>query len=149
MISRNSDVMLPPDENAVVSAVCEHLMSSGYQIIHRSTTTEHGIDVIAEHPETKVRVLVEAKGGTSSREGSERFGKPYTQTQVLDRVAKGIYTCLKYRTANPDKKTVRVILALPNSPRSFQEYVNQVLLSLVQAGIEVWYTKDIGDESTR
>jgi predicted nuclease with RNAse H fold len=136
-------ILLPPDENAVIHAICEYLSAGGYKIVQKLGTTEHGVDVIAEHPGTHVRALVEAKGGTSSRDGSERFGKPYTQTQVFDRVAKGIFTCLQMRTENPDKNAVRVILAVPEKPVYFLKYISKVISSLERAGIEVWYAKDL------
>ena len=56
--------MLPPDENAVVAAICKYLISSGYVITQQLTTIQRGIDVIAQHPKTKVLVHVEAKGGS-------------------------------------------------------------------------------------
>ncbi len=104
-------------------------------------TSEHGIDVIAEHPETKVKLLIEAKGGTSSKPGSSRYGLPYTKSQVFDRVAKGIFTCMQLRTNNPDKKAVRVILAVPEEPNYFKEYLRTVSSSLDCSGIEVWFAK--------
>lgn len=133
---------LPLDENAVVTAIGKHLTLSGYEIKQQLSTTEHGIDVIALHPHSNVRVLVEAKGGTSSRIGSERYGKPYTQNQVFDRVAKGVFTCLQLRTENPDKNMVRVILAIPEKPSHFKKYVASVAQSLESAGIEVWFAQE-------
>ena len=130
--------MLPPDENAVVAAICKYLISSGYVITQQLTTIQRGIDVIAQHPKTKVLVHVEAKGGISSREGSPRDGKPYTHSQVFNRVAKGIFTCLQLRTKNPDKKSVRVILAIPEG-KWFRDYVDTVLPLLDSAGVEVWF----------
>ena len=130
------------DENAVILAIGKHLMLSRYEIKQQLSTTEHGVDVIAEHPVSKVRVLVEAKGGTSSRLGSKRYGKPYTQNQVFDRVAKGIFTCLQLRTEYPDKHMVRVILAIPEKPSHFKKYIESVASSLEPAGIEVWFAQD-------
>jgi predicted nuclease with RNAse H fold len=136
---------LPPDENAVVFAICNELTASGFEITQQLHTTERGIDVIAQHPQTKVKLLVEAKGGTSSKQDSERYGKPYTQTQVFDRVAKGIFTCLQLRTENPDKGAVRVILAIPDEPHHFKKYISTVSPSLDSAGIEVWFAKARGN----
>ena len=133
---------LPLDENAVVVAICKHLMLLCYEIKQQLSTTEHGIDVIAQHPDSKVQVLVEAKGGTSSRLGSKRYGKPYTQNQVFDRVAKGIFTCLQLRTEYPDKHMVRIILAIPEKPSHFKKYIESVASSLEPAGIEVWFAQD-------
>ena len=37
------------DENRVIAALCPYLEWEGYRIKQRLTTTEHGVDVIAEH----------------------------------------------------------------------------------------------------
>ena len=133
---------LPPDENAVVTAICDYLSAEGFEIEQQLLTTERGVDVVAKHPQTKVRAFVEAKGGTSSRKDSERYGKPYTPSQVFDRVAKGIFTCLQLRTENPDKNAVRVILAIPEKPAHFKRYIATVSPGLESAGIEVWFVKE-------
>ena len=70
------------DENAVVDAVCRFLGQHGYSIKSRCSTAERGIDVCAEKSATGQRIHVEAKGATSSRPTSPRFGKPYTQSQA-------------------------------------------------------------------
>ena len=85
------------DENRVIEGVCSRLLSMGCEIEQRLSTTQRGIDVIARNAHSTEEFIVEAKGGTSSREGSARFGKPYTQNQVFDRVAKGVFTCIQLR----------------------------------------------------
>jgi len=85
------------DENDVVNTVCEHLEAQGFVILQRLSTIEKGIDIIAKDSSSGCKLFVEAKGGTSSRKGSARFGKPHTQAQVFNRVAKGVFTCLQLR----------------------------------------------------
>lgn len=126
------------DENAVVEAVCRVYQQRGYKIMQRLSTTEHGIDIIAEHAETKHRFLVEAKGSTSSREGSARFGKPYTQTQVFDRAAKGVYTCIQLRAENPSVGGTTVVLAVPDE-KWFRNYLEPVSSQLAALGIELLF----------
>jgi hypothetical protein len=67
------------DENAVVNATCQRLLAQGFVISQRLSTIERGVDIIAEDLSSGCKLLVEAKGGTSSMERSARFGKPYTQ----------------------------------------------------------------------
>lgn len=105
------------DENAVIDSVCSRLRALGYEVTQRLKTKEHGIDVVAHNPENGQQVFIEAKGGTSSREGSNRFGKPYTQSQVFDRVAKGVFTCLQLRAEHPDRENEHVVLAVPEGAR--------------------------------
>lgn len=100
------------DENAVVEPVCSFLGENGYVIKSRCSTAERGFGVCAEKP-TGHRIHVEAKGATSSRPGSARFGKPYTETQVFDRVAKGFYTVFQMQGKGDGK--ARYVLAVPDT----------------------------------
>ena len=126
------------DENDVISAVCAHLETNGYEISSRCHTSQRGIDVCAKHKDNGKIVLVEAKGGTSSKLGTNRFGQPYTKSQVFDRVAKGIFTCMQLRADSLSGTDARVILALPNGAW-FQEYIASVGSGLSVLNIEVWY----------
>ena len=126
------------DENRVIEGVCSRLQSMGCEIEQRLSTTQRGIDVIARNAHSSEEFIVEAKGGTSSREGSARFGKPYTQNQVFDRVAKGVFTCIQLRAKYPNRTRQHVILAVPEA-RWFRSYLEPVMAQLTMAGIEVWY----------
>jgi hypothetical protein len=124
------------DENQVIHSLCAHLASTGYEITQQLHTTEHGIDIIATERTTGRKLLVEAKGGTSSRVGSNRFGLPYTQTQVYDRVSKGIFTVMQLRSQHPDTLAVSVALAVPDSPW-FRQYIRSVIVQLAALSIQV------------
>ena len=126
------------DENDVVELTCRHLEEQGLIIKQRLSTIERGVDIIAENPLTGSRAYVEAKGGTSSRDGSARFGKPYTQTQVFDRVAKGVFTCFQLRAQYPIRESSRILLAVPDQ-RWFRSYLEPILSELQTAGIEVMF----------
>jgi Holliday junction resolvase-like predicted endonuclease len=122
------------DENAVVESVCLRMEEAGYKILERCTTTMQGIDVVAHDPSKDHHYYVEAKGGTSSRIGSARFGHEYTQSQVFDRVAKGIFTCMQLRARFSDRTNQHIVLAVPDS---HWFYIGQVMTQLIDTGIEV------------
>lgn len=126
------------DENAVVEALCHHLLREGWVVDQRLTTKQTGIDIIASRDAT--RLLVEAKGGTSSLDSSARFGKPYTATQAFDRVAKGLLTGFELlEKAGEDDQ---VGLAFPLDP-FFIRYVDRVKTALGRTGIQVfWVARD-------
>ena len=112
------------NENDVVNDVCRHLEGAGYEILQRCSTTDQGIDIIARHPSHRGRLLVEAKGGTSAREGSARFEKGFKRSQVFDRVAKCFYTAAQMYTdgsANGDS----VAMAFPDTPL-FRDYLGRI-----------------------
>jgi hypothetical protein len=121
-----------------VEAVCAYLVRHGWTIEQRLTTTQTGIDIIASCSEG--RLLIEAKGGTSSRDGSARFGKEYTATQAFDRVTKGLLTGFELmERANLGEN---VGLAFPNDPY-FVRYVARVKTALAKTGLRVfWVNRD-------
>lgn len=82
-------------ENDVVDAVCTYLQTAGYKSVSRAQTTETGIDIIAMRPEGSGRLLIEAKGETSARQGSARSGKPFDSAQVRVHVAEAFYTAAR------------------------------------------------------
>src|SRR4051812_45353558 len=121
------------DENQVIAALCPFLEREGYRIKQRLSTIEHGVDVIAEQAASGKTLYIEAKGGTSSRLGSPRHGKPYTQTQVFDRVAKGVFTGLQMlqRYQSPDTD---IALAFP-AGRWEQSYLSSIAAPLKILGV--------------
>jgi Holliday junction resolvase-like predicted endonuclease len=111
------------NENDVVNAMCRHLECAGYEILQRCSTTDQGIDIVAKHPSEIGRLLVEAKGGTSAREGSARFQKCFNRSQVFDRVAKCLYTAAHMHNKSSDGDSVA--MAFPDTSL-FREYLGRV-----------------------
>jgi len=128
------------NENDIISAICDYLERiEGYVIVQKLGTTQKGIDIIAKHPEQPGRLLIEAKGGTSSRDGSNRYGKEYTETQVFDRVSKGFFTVTKMLVECKDNDDVA--LACPDTV-TFRKYLNQIKPALDKLGIKVFLVKE-------
>ena len=122
------------NENEITDAVCAHLRTSGYEISKRCFTTDQGIDIVAS--QNGRECLIEAKGGTSSREGSARYGNPYTESQVFDRVAKGFYTVACLRSEKGDEPVIG--LALPDT-RWFRKYVAKISRSAKVLRITIYW----------
>src|SRR5258706_7036469 len=101
------------DENDLMEMVCSFLRKKRYEIVSRCCTIECGIDICAEKSSTGERIEIETKGATSSRPGSARFGKPYTQQQVFHQVATGLYAVFQMK--GKSKGNVRHALALPDT----------------------------------
>jgi len=90
-IPRSNQVYRMLYESQVVAAVCLFLKRKGFVITQRLSTREHGEDIKALAPNRTRRVTIEAKGETSSRPTSNRFGKPFDAGQVWDHVSKAVY----------------------------------------------------------
>lgn len=125
------------DENEIVSILCSHLEGEGASILEKRSTIETGIDVVCRTRDGRT-LHIEAKGGTSSRRGSPRYSKPFTRTQVFDRVAKGTYTAIAAR--NPG---VVSCFAFPDEP-VFLGYVEQVSSALRQLGVVLFAVSEHG-----
>ena len=127
------------DENAVVKATCKYLKEQGYTILSSCTTNQRGVDIIAENLVTGYQMLVEAKGNTSSKEGSKRFGQPYTNSQVFSHASKGVFACIRLRAKHSDRTTHKVMLAVPDSTL-YNKYLDKsVIKDLESAGIDVLF----------
>lgn len=102
------------DENAIVTFVVTWLAGEGFDVKQALTTKQKGIDIVAQRgAETW---LIEAKGATSSRTNSPRFGRSFSSQQAHNRVAKAFYTGAKL-ASEYKKPGVRVLLAVPDHPK--------------------------------
>ena len=84
-------------EMEVVEAVRSYLETKGSKInrVVRNTT-ERGADIVATSPSENVIIKVEAKGQTSSDQGSKRFGKEFDKNQKEDHLGRALVKCLGY-----------------------------------------------------
>ena len=87
-------------ESDVISATCRYLRERGFLIEQQLAETERGDDILAVLPNSSVRVVIEAKGETSSMRHTARFGKPFSSGQVLDHVAKAFFRAASARGPN-------------------------------------------------
>lgn len=75
-------------EDQVVDAVCCDLEAHGWIIVRRATTRQRGADIVARRNGSEL--IVEAKGGTSARTTSNRFGEPFDAGQVHSHVGRAL-----------------------------------------------------------
>lgn len=123
------------NENQVIDALAAHLRAQGYRIESQLTTTETGIDLVAVRSDGK-RLLVEAKGGTSSKSWSSGYGRPFTPSQVNTHVAVALLYALrvleKYRDEGAD-----VAIALPDDP-PHRWHIESIQSSLMALNLTVF-----------
>ena len=123
-------------ESNVISAVCDYLRKNGYEIRQQLSETEKGDDIIAVRgAET---LLIEAKGETSSKETSNRYGKLFTRSQVHDHVAMAFYRAAKMRRDN-----VRVGMAFPDN-QHHRDMVNEICDAIRDLGVGLYWVSADG-----
>ena len=85
-------------ENDVIKAVVLYLKEEGWKICKVCGPTEKGIDI--EAIRNGKRLAVEAKGGTSSKNFTKRFGKGFSNKQKGSHIAVALLATLKEISKN-------------------------------------------------
>lgn len=119
-------------EPEVIQSVCEFLTSRGFSAIKFLCETERGIDIQALAPDGKQQITIEAKGETSSKSTTSRYGQPFNSGQVLDHVSKAFYCAAR------DCDKFLAGIALPKNP-SHLRGVRDIEATLERLQIEVFW----------
>jgi len=127
-------------ENDVIDTVCEYLERQKYRVKDKLTTSERGVDIIAVHEETGAEFFIEAKGATSSKEGTKRFGKPFNSAQVKVHVAEAFYQATRLLPNEPSTSK-RVAIALPDTSLH-RSYWGEIRHGIERLGIETFFVDE-------
>ncbi len=131
-------------ETDVINAVCRELQKRGYYIEQKLTTTQHGDDIIAIKSEGQgFRLYIEAKGETSSRKNSKRYGKLFDGAQTRIHVAEAFYKAAEVLTRETNQELVRTGIALPDN-RLHRESANAIRSILMKIEIAIFWVKQDG-----
>lgn len=128
------------NENDVVEVVCTRLAQDGWLIESRCGTTMRGVDVIAAR--SGQRLFVEAKGATSSKEGTRRYKKGFTSSQAKTHVAVAMHkamTLLEFRQVDD-----LVAVALPDDS-NHNRHVAPIASALKSMEISIMWVDDLGN----
>lgn len=129
-------------EGEVVDAVCLFLQSEGYEIVQRLQTREKGDDIVAERRcgDRLERMVVEAKGQTSSDPKSKRYGKPFSDAQVRDHVGAALAKACEAWSRDSPGADVRVGMAFPDTDLH-RRAVAKLGRALKSLGIAVFWVR--------
>ena len=127
-------------EDQVVDAVINYLTRHDYRIIDFSHAGQKGDDIIAQSSDKKKRVYIEAKGGTSSKGGTSRFGKPFTKGQVTTHVSVAVYRAIDMKY-NRKGDIVLPAIALPKDENHLK-VLNKIEDSLSELNIELFLVNE-------
>lgn len=76
-------------ENDVIKAVALHLQDDGWNIEKCSSTVQRGFDILARKGQSSI--AIEAKGETSSKRETNRYGRPFNGSQRMSHVSRAFY----------------------------------------------------------
>jgi hypothetical protein len=128
-------------ENDIVLAVERHFTARGYTIHQVKQTTEQGTDVVAEN--AAEAWYVEAKGATSSKHYTRRFGKPFTLNQINSHVSRAVFTAMTVLDDSPAGERTRAALALPDD-HGHRAMVGRIAHSLERIGVRILWVRSDG-----
>lgn len=123
------------DENEVSEAVQRWLEAHGYNA--RSLVAgQQGIDVAAWHPQTHHRWAIEAKGATSSKEGTRAFGAASSEPRAYNAVSKALLNAVFWTGIGPMKDT-SIGIACP-SDQHFDMWLDRIEPACSVLGIAIF-----------
>jgi hypothetical protein len=126
------------DQNDVIEAVCGYLESEGFVIGECGPGQSPNITATRDGR----RILVEARGNTSSKPSTSRYGEPFNRGQVSEHVAQNVYRVLKL--IGMVGVTDRVALAFA-SDEAHCEAVEAVQKTLQALSISIYWVDEAGD----
>jgi hypothetical protein len=126
-------------EMDVINAVCSYLQNLGYVIISKvESVQDHGIVIVAKSPRTKTRISIEAKGQTSSKSETKRYGREFTREQKRDHLGKALLKSCEFIQRNEP-----VAIALPDDAVD-QQLIGSITDAMSRLGITVFFVDNQG-----
>lgn len=130
-------------QNDVVDVVRKYLEANGYKIDESATTASKGYDLIAfmENGETPIKLVLKARGATSSIVGSKKYGKPFDRSQVAIHVAEVFYKAAEALSMKNSKYQICAAMALPKN-KDHEDYVLKIKPTLNKLGVVVFFVDE-------
>jgi len=132
-------------ESDVIDAVCSKLEAHGYRILQRLTTTQHGDDILAvKQTPVPCKLYIEAKGETSSRQDSQRYGQPFDSAQIRVHVAEAFYKAAEVLSRDYGNVEIQAGIALPDN-EGHRAVAKSIEPIVKQLGIAIFWVKENRD----
>ncbi len=128
-------------ENDVIETLANYLVKNNYIIKKSCTTTQRGIDLIAERDNEVL--YIEAKGETSSKESTNRFGLSFNNNQIKSHVSRAILSSMLILQEKPDGLKTKVAIALPDN-LGHRELILKILHPLKSLSIKIFLISEKG-----
>jgi hypothetical protein len=148
---RRANIQQPEEmmtENEVIDLLTIHLISLGFSDVAINHTDSRGVDIKAANPATCEEYLIECKGHTSSKSGTNAHGEPFGGGNVKHSVAAAVYASMKqlsddFQMSNFVSQKRTVAIGVPDS-RFYRKAVHNILPMLERLAITVFVVKSSG-----
>jgi hypothetical protein len=124
-------------EDDVVRATMRFLETKGWTIESHALAHQHGDDIVATCGDE--RLVIEAKGAGSSKQGTRRFGQAFTRGQVGSHVSVAVNRALRVWSS----RGASAGLAFPDNPHH-REWVSPIQPALTELRITLFWVGSDG-----
>ncbi|NQY53898.1 MAG: hypothetical protein HRT42_10055 [Campylobacteraceae bacterium] len=107
-------------------------------ILQQLDENQKGDDIVAINDKEQ-KFYIEAKGETSSKESSNRFGKEFNSSQKQVHVSQALYRAIKMKEENSSLSGI----AFPET-KGHLSLIEPIKQTLQEIGIEVFWVKNDG-----
>lgn len=125
------------NEDHVIAALKAHLISRGYTLVSECNTQQRGVDLVMRSATKEIRI--EAKGSTSAREGSARFGKQFTDAQCHDHFSRAFFKACQMRDETFERRGAVLVAIGLSHTKHFQKYCERTARTRKELGIGVFW----------
>lgn len=124
-------------ENEVIAKMAQHLKRRGFIIDRICNTSQKGVDIDARKGSR--RVLIEAKGATSSKDTSSRYGLEFNKNQKKSHIAAAVFKSLELKQVF----NCEVWIAFPRDEEHMQ-IVKSINKALAPTNVEFYAVPTMG-----
>ena len=126
-------------ESKVIDYVRKYLKQKGYSFIKNANENQTGDDLIMKDCKNRL-IIIEAKGETSSKEGTKRFGEPFTKSQCKTHISIALLRAL----IKIEEKKCNFGIALPKNKIN-EEIINKIQNNLKKLSISIFWVNNNGN----
>ncbi len=123
-------------ENFVIAEVANELERRGYDVVSTKSTSQRGVDIEAIAQDGVTKILVEAKGETSSKPWSKRYRLGFNFNQKKDHIGKALLWVAQTRTP-PETNRIRLGIAIPGDDED-RSIIDSIWPTLSELGVTVF-----------
>ena len=122
-------------EDNILEILSNYLTAKGYQEKRRANTLQTGVDLVTENDHEIL--YIEAKGETSSKPGTRRFGNAFNHNQIKSHISRAILAAFEVISEKPGGLKTQAAIAFPDN-EGHRRLINKILPALNHSNIRVY-----------
>ena len=122
-------------ENEIVEAMVSFFKKKRFSVSQSRSTNQKGVDIIAKSPRG-ITYYIEAKGGTSSKPNTARYGRPFSKNQANTHISVAITKCFQKLQESSNKCIVGI--ALPKDENHLS-IIKSIVKPLQKTKLKVYF----------